>query len=107
MNTLIPSEYCLGPASQIPIGEGREFLVGETKIAVFRSRNGGVYATQPLCPHRAGPLVDGLMGGNILACPLHAWKFDLSTGQPVLGDCGLTTYPARVTEEGDLWVEMA
>ncbi len=65
---------------------------------MFRTRGGVVYATQALCPHRDGPLIDGLLGGTTLVCPLHAWKFDLATGRPVNGDCGLATFPVRLTE---------
>ncbi len=99
-DTLRDGEYDLGPVSQIPIGGGREFEVSGRRAAVFRSRNGAVYATQALCPHRQGPLADGLLGGSILACPLHAWKFDLATGRSLTGDCGVTVYPVRVTPDG-------
>jgi nitrite reductase (NADH) small subunit len=104
MKNVLNNEHCLGPALSIPIGEGREFTVDGIVIAVFRSRNGSVYATQALCPHRAGPLADGLIGGSTLVCPLHAWKFDLETGQPVMGTCEIETYPVRVCEMGNIWV---
>lgn len=94
--------YRLGPVSQIPFGEGRAFQVGEQKIAVFRPRGGGVYATQAVCPHRGGPLADGLVGGTTLVCPLHAWKFDLSSGEVLLGSQGIAIYPIALTEQGDM-----
>lgn len=83
----------LGPADAIPPGEGREFAVDGTLIAVFHTRSGALYATQALCPHRNGPLIDGLIGGDTLICPFHAWKFNLATGDALLGSCGLVTYP--------------
>lgn len=95
------TEKNLGPVSQIPVGEGREFVVDGSVIAVFHTRC-GVYASQAACPHREGPLIDGLIGGTTVVCPLHAWKFDLTTGQPLLGACGITTYPVRLSEEGDI-----
>jgi nitrite reductase (NADH) small subunit len=92
------SEIRLCPLSAIPPGEGRNFdALGET-IAVFRTRSGGVFAVQAACPHRGGPLADGLLGGSTLICPLHAWKFDVSTGDVLFGDCGLKTYPVRVDD---------
>jgi nitrite reductase (NADH) small subunit len=100
--TATATEYILGPLAQIPIGEGRMFDVGGLRIAVFHARSGAVYATQASCPHRSGPLADGLMGGSTLVCPLHAWKFDLATGAALLGDCRITTYPARLNEDGDV-----
>jgi nitrite reductase (NADH) small subunit len=99
-------ELTLAPISAIPPGEGRTFQVGAERIAVFHARGGGVFATQADCPHRGGPLADGLMGGQVIICPLHAWKFDLRTGERVAGAgqdaCGLTTYPARVDAAG--WI---
>lgn len=96
------SESVLGPLAQIPPGEGRDFLVAGRSVAVFHLRGGAVYATQSACPHRQGPLADGLLGGTTIVCPFHAWKFDLKTGTPLLGTCGITTYPVRLTETGDL-----
>lgn len=98
MNTTTATEYDLGPIAQIPLGEGREFQVDGRVVAVFRSRTDGVFATQPNCPHRQAPLADGLLGGTTLQCPFHAWKFNLTTGEPILGECALLTYPVRLDE---------
>jgi nitrite reductase (NADH) small subunit len=95
-------EMKLGPLSQIPAGEGRNFQVAGERVAVFHTRSGEVFATQANCPHKNGPLADGLVGGRTVICPLHAWKFDLSTREPVIGSCKLKTYPIRVTDEGEL-----
>jgi nitrite reductase (NADH) small subunit len=95
--------YNLGPIDRVPLGEGRCFQINDISIAVFRTRAGGVFATQALCPHRAGPLADGLIGGTTLVCPLHAYRFDLATGQPLGNECApLKTYPASVSESGDI-----
>lgn len=94
--TNIMTETKLGPVSDIPPGEGRVYLVADEKIAVFRTRGGEVYAVQAECPHRGGPLADGLLGGTTLICPLHGWKFELTTGQALFGDCGLKTFPVSV-----------
>jgi nitrite reductase (NADH) small subunit len=91
-------ETRLGPVSNIPPGEGRVYSVNGEKIAVFHTRGGAVYATQAECPHRGGPLADGLVGGTTLICPLHAWKFDLTTGQALFGDCGVKTFHVRLDD---------
>lgn len=70
----------VGEAADIPVGQGRCFVLGDETIAVFRQRDGRVFATQNRCPHRAGPLADGIVGGNHVICPLHAHRFDLETG---------------------------
>ena len=83
----------------IPPGEGRTFEVAGERLAVFHTRAGEVFATQAECPHKGGPLADGLVGGTTLICPLHTWKFDLRTGGVLLGSCGIKTYPARLDGE--------
>jgi nitrite reductase (NADH) small subunit len=99
-------EVTLGPLSAVPPGEGRTFDIGTRKIAVFHTRQGQLFAAQAECPHRKGPLADGLLGGSTLVCPLHSWKFDLSTGQAESGDSCLTTYPARLTGSGQIVVDL-
>ena len=92
-------EVTLGPLDLIPPGEGRTFDLGNERIAVYHTRSGELFATQADCPHRNGPLADGLIGDRTVICPLHAWKFDLSTGQLNGGDCKLRTYPVRMTSD--------
>ena len=73
---------------------------------MFRGSDGAVFATQAECPHRQGPLADGLLGSGTLICPLHSLKFDLKTGKDLNGDCSLQTYPLRVSASGQLVVEL-
>ena len=95
--------YDLGPLVRIPLGEGLTFRVGDVLVAVFRTRDGGVYATQALCPHRAGPLADGLIGAGKVVCPLHGYKFDLATGRPVGNGCeALRTHSVQVGPSGEI-----
>jgi len=71
----------LGGADKIPPGQGRCYIVDGEEIAVFRQRNGRLFAVQNRCPHRQGPLAEGIMGGDKVICPLHSHKFDLCTGK--------------------------
>ena len=96
--------YCIGSVDQIPVGEGRNFLVADTRVAVFRTHTGELFATQPECPHLAGPLADGLMGGATIVCPLHDRHFNLRTGEGP--DCRLTTYPVVVDATGSISVTL-
>jgi nitrite reductase (NADH) small subunit len=89
-------QVTLGPLSLIPAGEGRNFEVAGERIAVFHTRAGQVFATQAACPHKNGPLADGLVGGHTVICPLHSWEFDLSTGEAIMGSCALKTYLVSV-----------
>ncbi|HEV8551124.1 MAG TPA: Rieske 2Fe-2S domain-containing protein [Polyangiaceae bacterium] len=96
----------LGPLAAIPEGEGRCFEVGATKLAVFRARNGRIFATDARCPHRGGPLADGLLGGHTLVCPLHSLRFDLETGLASDGATRLKIYPAALGPTGNIVVEL-
>jgi nitrite reductase (NADH) small subunit len=95
----------LGRLDSIPQGEGRVFNVGPLSIAVFHTRTGGVFATEPSCPHKAGPLADGIIGEQKVICPLHGFVFDLSNGEPVGNACNaLKTYAATLNDEGEIVV---
>jgi nitrite reductase (NADH) small subunit len=94
------AERILGPADQIPKGEGRVFEVDGLRVAVFHTRGGGIFATQAECPHRQGPLADGLTDENTVVCPLHDRVYDLRTGQELGADCALSVYPIRVDASG-------
>jgi nitrite reductase (NADH) small subunit len=62
------------------MGQGLCYVVGPHEIAVFRQRDGRLFATANRCPHRGGPLAEGVLGGGRIICPLHAHQFDLATG---------------------------
>jgi nitrite reductase [NAD(P)H] small subunit len=99
--------YNLGPVACIPLGEGRLFEAGTTLIAIFRARDGRVYATEPWCPHKGGPLIDGIVAAGKVVCPLHGYTFDLATGKPAHNECrAIRTYPVRLTEEDEVLVTM-
>lgn len=99
-------EARLGPVEQIPVGEGRAFLVGDEPVAVFRTRAGGLYALRALCPHRGGPLADGLTDAETVVCPLHHHRFRLDTGQCLSGESDTTSYTAA-DDGGQLVVRLA
>jgi nitrite reductase (NADH) small subunit len=97
----------VGPVAAIPAGEGRMFEIGDILIAVFHTRSGAVFATQALCPHRDGPLADGLVGDCKVVCPLHGRKFDLGSGLPADKECeALKTYSVIVNQAGDLMLNL-
>ncbi len=95
--------YNLGPIERIPLGEGRSFRVEDTAVAIFRTRKNEVFATQATCPHKGGPLADGIVGDGKVVCPLHAYKFQLATGDALGHTCGaLTTYAVSLDEDGNI-----
>jgi nitrite reductase (NADH) small subunit len=93
----------LGFVERIPLGEGREYEVAGETIAIFRERQGAIYAVQAQCPHRGGALADGIAGAGQVICPLHSFKFELATGAPLGHECApLKTYNVRVSERGEI-----
>ena len=95
----------LGPVANISLGQGRCFAVNGELITVFRQRDGKLFASQDRCPHKGGPLSEGVVGGGKVICPLHAHRFDLGTGQgSEAGEC-IRIYP--VTEvSGDVMLHV-
>jgi nitrite reductase (NADH) small subunit len=71
----------LGSIESIPLGQGRAFVVAGAEIAVFRTRQGLLRAIENRCPHKQGPLADGIIGADRVVCPLHAHRFSLTTGE--------------------------
>jgi nitrite reductase (NADH) small subunit len=97
----------IGTVDQIPVGEGRNFVVGSEQIAVFRTHRDEVFATQAACPHRNGPLADGLLGGTIVVCPLHDRSFDLQTGEEIGVEClKLKTFKVSVTDNRQMLITL-
>jgi nitrite reductase (NADH) small subunit len=89
------------PVGDIPVGLGRAFRLGRERVAVFRSRSGKVFAVADRCPHRGGPLADGMIVGDQVVCPLHAFRFHGETGTcDQAGACSIATYPVEVTPDG-------
>lgn len=74
-------------------------------VAVFRTADDRVFALDDRCPHKGGPLSEGIVHGTQVTCPLHNWVFDMATGQAQGADRGqVATYPVRV-EGGRIWLD--
>jgi nitrite reductase (NADH) small subunit len=91
----------------IPPREGRAIQVAGRELAVFNLGDRFV-ATENHCPHRNGPLADGIVSGQSVVCPLHGWKFSLGSGaclnHPESPNC-LATFAVRI-ENGIILVEL-
>jgi nitrite reductase (NADH) small subunit len=87
----------------VPAGEGRVVRIGDRPIAVFHVAE-TFHALDNTCTHMGGPLADGLVADETVACPLHERRFGLATGQAVGHDCGaVAAYPTEV-EGGGVYV---
>lgn len=85
----------------LPLREGRAVRLGDAEIAFFNLGD-RVLATDNRCPHEGGPLCDGIVTGDSVVCPLHAWKVNLANGcveRPSHGkDHCVRTYETRIDD---------
>ena len=91
----------------VPLREGRAVTLAGREIALFNLGD-RFLATDNRCPHEGGPLCDGIVAGDAVVCPLHAWKVRLDSGaveRPASKDACVTTYPTRV-EDGIVWLAL-
>ncbi|RST87584.1 nitrite reductase small subunit NirD [Aquibium carbonis] len=89
----------IGMIDDIPARGARCVVTPQGKIGVFRTADDRVYAIEDHCPHRGGPLSEGIVHGAAVTCPLHNWVFSLETGQALGADEGtVKTIPVRVVD---------
>ena len=88
----------IGPITQIEPGMAATLPVeGGEEIAVFHTMRGEFYALVNKCPHKQGPLSQGIVHGDSVTCPLHNWRISLITGEALGEDKGCTrVIPVRV-----------
>jgi len=89
----------IGTLEDIPRQGSRVVKTAAGDIAVFRTLEDEVFALRDKCPHKGGPLSQGIVSGKRVACPLHDWKITLDTGVAVAPDKGCATrFPVRVKD---------
>ena len=90
----------IGLISDIPRLGARVIETPHGEVAVFRSADDQVFALRDRCPHKGGPLSQGIVHGKRVTCPLHNWVVELESGQAVAPDEGCTRrYPVRLDGE--------
>ena len=90
----------------IPQMGSRVIETDTVKIAVFRTSSDEVFAIKDECPHKKGPLSQGIVHGTSVTCPLHNWKIDLASGEALGPDEGCTnTYETKV-ENGRVYLTL-
>lgn len=92
------TEFLVGAVDEVPVGEGRTFAVADSQIAVFRLRGGSLRAVDAVCPHKGGPLADGLTDDQVVVCPLHGSTFDMCTGLEAGGGAPVRSYPVTAVD---------
>ncbi|MBI2040767.1 MAG: Rieske (2Fe-2S) protein [DPANN group archaeon] len=93
-------------AGEIAQGGRKIVEVSGREIVLFNLGN-KYYAIENICPHQAGPVGEGeISEGDVVACPLHEWRFNIKTGQsPDFSGIAVKTFPVRV-ENGNVILAM-
>lgn len=74
-------------------------------VALFRNSQDGVFALLDRCPHKGGPLSQGIVFGTSVACPLHNWTIGLCTGQAAAPDEGCTPSFSVKLDNGEVFLD--
>ncbi|MBN9887392.1 nitrite reductase small subunit NirD [Salipiger abyssi] len=95
----------IGHIEDVPLRGARLVKTAVGCVAVFRTDETEVFAASNTCPHKQGPLSEGIVHGHKVTCPLHNWVFDLNTGEAQGADEGrIATYPVRL-EDGRILLD--
>ena len=87
----------VGEITDIPLRGARCVVTPLGKIGVFRTADNSIHAIEDHCPHKGGPLTQGIVHGASVTCPLHNWVIDLETGRALGADEGsVKTLPVRL-----------
>ncbi len=90
--------FRVAPVGAIPEKEGRRVEYGPQVAALF-NLGGKYFAVENQCPHKGGPLADGIVAGKNVFCPLHNWKISLENGCALSGGTGqVKTFPVKVMQ---------
>ena len=90
--------------ADLPLLEGRRTTIDGHRVAVFRLPD-GFAAIDADCPHKRGPLQDGLVADSCVTCPLHDRRFDLTTGEMIGGGDSVAVHEVHVAGD-DVWVRL-
>ncbi len=90
----------VGRADDIPLRGARVVAAPGGDIAVFKAVDGAIFALRDRCPHKGGPLSQGIIHGHAVTCPLHNWVIGLASGEAQGADKGCTpTIPVRIEDD--------
>ena len=96
----------IGALDQIPRRGARVVRTPLGCIAIFRTQDDRAFALEDRCPHKGGPLSQGIVHGASVTCPLHNWAISLETGQAQGADeGGALSFPMRV-EGGRMLIDL-
>ena len=105
MNAVTGTWIKVGELTDIPKQGARCINAGDMTIAIFRGSNDEVFALEDKCPHKHGPLSQGIVHDGCVTCPLHNWVISLATGEAQGADEGATRRFDVKIEDGTLLLD--
>ncbi|GHB35236.1 tRNA-(guanine-N1)-methyltransferase [Pseudovibrio japonicus] len=97
MNAQTTTFVEIGSLGDIPIRGSRRVELNGERIAIFRSAADEVFALKDECPHKKGPLSEGIVHDGCVTCPMHNWVISLETGEAQGADEGrVLRYPVKI-----------
>ena len=91
----------------LPLGSRRVARKSGPDVAVFRAADDHIFALLDQCPHKGGPLSQGIVFGHSVACPLHNWTISLDSGEARAPDVGCAARFAVKVEGGEVFLDAA
>jgi nitrite reductase (NADH) small subunit len=97
MNMISGNWLDIGAVEDVPLRGARVVKAPPGDIAIFRAADGTLFALRDRCPHKGGPLSQGIVHGHAVTCPLHNWVISLIDGKAQGADKGCTpTIPLKI-----------
>jgi len=100
MNAITTNWTPVGILADIPRRGARCVNAGDITVAIFRTIDDRIFALEDKCPHKKGPLSNGIVHDGCVTCPLHNWVISLETGMAQGADEGETrSFPVKLDGE--------
>lgn len=98
----------IGPLANVPVRGARRLCLENAgkPVAVFRTGEDEIFALTDECPHKKGPLSEGIVSGRTVTCPLHSWVIGLEDGKAVAPDEGTVRALSVRIIDGDIYIHM-
>ena len=107
MNAMTKDWIDVGSAEDVPARGARVIKTPQGEIAVFKCADGALFALRNQCPHKGGPLSEGIVHGRGVTCPLHNWVISLESGEATGADKGCTPKIPLKIEGGRVLLDSA
>lgn len=95
----------LATLEEIPLLGARVVTTAQGDIALFRTSENEVFALRDKCPHKGGPLSQGIVSGRKVTCPLHGWNINIEDGNAIAPDKGCAEKVVTKIQDGNVFIK--